>query len=163
MKCLPAWRNFFRQSDENIAEQARIAALDAANSAEQSEGANPVAMEEPNPARNNDISYEFRINQEIYENEYTTSRIYKLENRSTGPVEISSVRINKRDDCVAYVREKDGKYSLSQYERSGEIQSHTNFPVGMSARIMYNYTDCGLLIYADVMMRDGSVYEMKSL
>lgn len=119
------------------------------------------------PIAEPEIQYDFKINQYKqtidYEIAYGTILRYELINRSTSAVQLSSVTINKRDDCVAYIRNKNGKLSLSQDSKHGDIQDSSTFGVGMAVEIKYNWRTCGELIYADVMMADGSVHEMKAL
>jgi hypothetical protein len=129
--------------------------------------ANVTDTLEPDAAAEPEIQYDFKINQYKqtidYEIAQGTILRYELINRSTSAVQLSSVTINKRDDCVAYIRNKNGKLSLSQDSKHGDIQDSSTFGVGMAVEIIYDWRKCGELIYADVMMADGSVHEMKAL
>lgn len=120
----------------------------------------PVEPESPPQPQ---IQYDFKINKYVQIVEFITINRYELVNRSTGPVELSSVMINKRDDCVAFTRNKKGKISLSQDSNYGEIEKSANFGVGMAIELQYNRRICGDLIYADVKMVDGSFVELKAL
>lgn|GEM_PF-3092707 len=128
--------------------------------------ANATDRVEP-PTAEPEIQYDFKINQykQTIDYEIATGMIlrYELINRSTSAVQLSSVTINKRDDCVAYTRNNNGKVSLSQDSKHGDIQDGATFAVGTAVEIKYDWRKCGELIYADVMMADGFVYEMKAL
>jgi hypothetical protein len=82
---------------------------------------------EPENELSSSIPYEFEIEKSVETSEMFTITRYFLNNKSPTQVLLSSVQINKRDDCTAYIREKKSSnndrniISLSQRIDDGEI------------------------------------------
>lgn len=113
------------------------------------------------------LSYEFEIETTVQPTDFGDIRRYFLNNKSTSQVALSFVKVNKRDDCIAYIREKLDSASrrvitLSQDFNAGEVTSGA-LDVGKSVEIKYDQRMCGEIVYADVTMLDGVTYSMKAL